>query len=637
MSFGGQATPGFNNPAEIITGKVIIEGTADGLFIYSGTAGPGNPPVLSAVAPGTTTDPFSNAVQALLTIGLLAGAHTQYDDNGNISIVNTSGDTVIYISPSLQYIGFYPLGLGHGFPIITIAANNGVDPDGFVYQSGFQVWGADGKSNIELTDLSGVPSAFFSTGVAEETAGTSAVIEAELINAGASEQIQWFLTGPRIGIPTTTPGSASFTVAGPFTWLCPPGVTEVTPFNIGGGGGSGSDDTGNPFTSAGGGGGESASQTVGVTPGVTYNGVVGAGGTAGAAGANNPGGAGVASTFTGDTQTVTANGGGGGASGGGSGAGGAGGTGSTNTTHFNGGAGGANSNTGRGGGGGSSGGTASAGNPGVSGSGSGAGGAAVAGGGAGANAPASGAGVAGPTPGGGAAGANSTGTNVPGAAGGTGEVLLAWNAVSYGPSNFVYATMTGEAKDASAGPGGSLVYADLVTGLHDLLNWSAQGLQVNTMIPDDGNTYQTEEIRFVQAANQLINSTSAAQFMTTFDPGVGEYMVEGQILILTTAAAGAPEFQFAGSATMSSFGVAFTEITEGAPGVMENVGTVTALNQNFQGATLNNAGRLYKFEGSFICSATGTLGIFAATTVAADTFTIQKAVTKMIYKPVGST
>jgi hypothetical protein len=617
---------GFQNPQEIITGKVIIEGTADGLFIYSGTGAAGNPPVLSAVAPGTTTDPFSNMVQALLTIGLLAGAHTQFDDNGNISIVNASGDTVIYISPSLQYIGFYPLGLGNGIPIITIAANNGTDPDGFVYQSGFQVWGSNGTSNIELTDLSGVPSAFFSTGVPEETAGTSAVIEAEVINAGASEQIQWFLTGPRIQVgsgATVARGSTSTLLensgGGPYsvTWATNPAAGSKVLIWV--------------WTST--------STTVtnavdnGTSP-LTYSFDLVTTNSAGqhlyllrADGITLPatGAYAVSLTAVGTTSVVA--------------------SGTSYTGVKTGGPTATNTDTGT-----SVNVSTNAATPGFAGALASAGfttdlfvsSSISAAGGGFTNRATQPSGVA-FAPGAaadqivsGGPSAETCSWTVGNSAAWVGAVAV-YDAIQPVMGNYTYITMTGEAKDASSDAGGSLIYANLVSGLHDLLNWSAQGIQVNTMIPGDGNTYQVEEIRFVQAANQLINNTSAAQFLTTFDPGAGEYMVEGQILILTTAAAGAPEFQFAGTAVMSSFGVVFTEITEGAPGVMENVGTITALNQNFQGATLNNAGRLYKFEGSFICSATGTLGIFAATTVAADTFTIQKAVTKMIYKPVGST
>lgn len=60
---------------------VIIEGTGQGsgLFIYSGAPGPANPPVLSAVAPGTTADPFGNPVIAVLELRGSAGVMTITD------------------------------------------------------------------------------------------------------------------------------------------------------------------------------------------------------------------------------------------------------------------------------------------------------------------------------------------------------------------------------------------------------------------------------------------------------------------------------------------------------------------------------------------------------------------------------
>lgn len=48
--------------------EVIIFGAGGGLFIYSGTPALGNPPVLSAVAPGVTTDPYGNPVTPVLEI-----------------------------------------------------------------------------------------------------------------------------------------------------------------------------------------------------------------------------------------------------------------------------------------------------------------------------------------------------------------------------------------------------------------------------------------------------------------------------------------------------------------------------------------------------------------------------------------
>ena len=125
---------------------------------------------------------------------------------------------------------------------------------------------------------------------------------------------------------TTT---VTITATGAGTWTCPTGVTSVDVQVWGAGGSGGGGGSTNAHGGGGGGGGGYSAATVGVTPGVTYNLTVGAGGAQVANGSNgNPGGN---STITLDGPTVvTANGGAGGLTGnGGTRAGGAGGTGST--------------------------------------------------------------------------------------------------------------------------------------------------------------------------------------------------------------------------------------------------------------------------------------------------------------------
>jgi len=163
-----------------------------------------------------------------------------------------------------------------------------------------------------------------------------------------------------------------FTASGAGTWTAPAGVTEamVTIVGAGGGGGGGGGANFGDFGGGGGGGGEVSLHNVfSVTPGNTYNFVIGAGGGGGVHNSGNQAGdngvAGGSTTFTGDTaptdQTITAVGGNGGA-GGGNGTGGQGGSGGgadvidldagVHDVAFKGGAGGVNI-TNRGGAGGS--------------------------------------------------------------------------------------------------------------------------------------------------------------------------------------------------------------------------------------------------------------------------------------------
>lgn len=52
---------------------VASGGQATGAFFYNGAPGPGNPPVLSIVAPGVTQDPYGNPVTAILEMQGTAG------------------------------------------------------------------------------------------------------------------------------------------------------------------------------------------------------------------------------------------------------------------------------------------------------------------------------------------------------------------------------------------------------------------------------------------------------------------------------------------------------------------------------------------------------------------------------------
>lgn len=61
MPFGQSRGQGFNNSEIVIADKVIVEGADGGLFIYNGTAGPGNPPIVSIA--DSTVDPFGNPIQ----------------------------------------------------------------------------------------------------------------------------------------------------------------------------------------------------------------------------------------------------------------------------------------------------------------------------------------------------------------------------------------------------------------------------------------------------------------------------------------------------------------------------------------------------------------------------------------------
>lgn len=241
------------------------------------------------------------------------------------------------------------------------------------------------------------------------------------------------------GLENWTPasGTDTYSSAGTFTWTAPAGVTAVQVECWGGGGGGGGDDSTRGGGGGGGGGAYSKKNTVTVTPGNTYQVIVGAAGSAGSDGAD--GGAGGDSKF--NTTDCVAKGGTGGKGGQNNGTKGTGGAAASGTgdTKYSGGDGGAgdgyadDSET-AGGGGGSSAGTVANGNNGgnASGNTAGNGGAAPTGGAAGGNGGThENNGSDGSTPGGGGGGSGSRqggGGSLSGGAGKAGKVILTYTA-----------------------------------------------------------------------------------------------------------------------------------------------------------------------------------------------------------------
>lgn len=66
MPFGNAVGEGFANSSIVIANKVIIFGANQGLWVYNGTPGLGNPPIFWASS--SATDPYGNTLTA--TAGL---------------------------------------------------------------------------------------------------------------------------------------------------------------------------------------------------------------------------------------------------------------------------------------------------------------------------------------------------------------------------------------------------------------------------------------------------------------------------------------------------------------------------------------------------------------------------------------
>lgn len=158
----------------ILARVVVVFGPNQGIFDYNGTPGPGNPPIFAIVAPGTTTDPYGNRVEAVMNIGALSGAHLGADDSGNLYLADSTGATRIYMSPSAQLLAFYTAGTA-GL-LMTLAGSAGTDPlTHSAYPQGLQfyggippVTGASG-SYARVSDVSGIAAVVLGSGAPGET------------------------------------------------------------------------------------------------------------------------------------------------------------------------------------------------------------------------------------------------------------------------------------------------------------------------------------------------------------------------------------------------------------------------------------------------------------------------------------
>jgi hypothetical protein len=583
---------------DIFTVLIVVAGQpGQGVFIYNGQPGPGNPPELSIT--NNTTDPFGNPVTPSLT---LAGL------------------------PLLVYSG--PPALGD--LLVSIASTDSSDIFGNPYQTGMQVWGAAG-ANVEVTVVGGVPRIFFSTGVAEESAGaSSAVIIAQLQNPGPSEIINWFLTGPRISVgggSVITPGNLSsllensgggpYSVTWPtnptagqkvFIWCWTSSSTTVT--NAVDNGTSPTTYTvdfvdtntagqhlylfradnitlpasgaytvtltavGTTSVVAGG------KAMSGIKPGgPTATGPGTGTGTAVSTGAATPGFAGAYATaaFTTDlfvSSTIGAAGGG-------------------FTNQFN-----------------QPNGTGFA--PGAS---------------------------ADQVVAGGPSAETCTWTVGNSAAWVAGVAV--YDAIQASPGSYVYAQMNGEAKDGSAPALGALVYVDSSSVTHDLLEWGANGVQVQTMIPGDATVYQTEELRLTLTGDIPITSSTlyVAVVQTPNNLGTGTYEFEGMLKIQPTANNGKINIIFVGGSMVNTMLAECWEMVEGAPATLGNNGGLIALGgAGFTGSAMaTGIGRTLYVRGTMIVTTAGVFGIDAINAVAAgDTFTIKQLGSYLNIKPVTS-
>jgi hypothetical protein len=135
MPFGNAVGQGFVNPSIVIANKVIIEGTEDGLFVYSGSPALGN--LIASISASNGTDQYGNQYYQTFNVGDQQAAHIGFDSNGNVFIVNSSDRIVAeWRSDTGALLVYDSSGAGAGNLATSMSPVAGTDPSGNPYQAG---------------------------------------------------------------------------------------------------------------------------------------------------------------------------------------------------------------------------------------------------------------------------------------------------------------------------------------------------------------------------------------------------------------------------------------------------------------------------------------------------------------------
>jgi hypothetical protein len=159
-------------------------------------------------------------------------------------------------------------------------------------------------------------------------------------------------------------------------------------------------------------------------------------------------------------------------------------------------------------------------------------------------------------------------------------------------------------------------------------------------LSDDGNAYNTGRLTIPCSGQQTINSASfTAVNGLTCSLGALTYRVSGQIAFSPNQSGASAEFQFAGSGglALTSGRWFFAEYEVLSPITMGNGTLITALSSAFTTTVIGGglADRIITIDGTIIVSSAGTLTLQAATTVAADTYTIRQNGTYLEISPIS--
>lgn len=585
--------------------------TSQGLFFYAGSPTAGN--LVASIAPNAgTNDGFGNSFPAGFAMGQPGSGQIQLQPNVGQAFDITSAINGVFTAMAQYFTGdanqMMPSMLGS----VLLGTGTATKMSG-VWHSPFAAEGA--VMLLEAQNDAGTDTPVITFGTVTMPDGVTMVFTPVMT-----------LTPYALVLYSASSGQTVKTFSSSTTWTAPAGITsaKVECWGSGAGGGSAS--------GGGGGGGEYAAENTNtVVPGDIYTVTVAGAGAGGAGGGSNNGTAGGTSSFSGTSATtVTAHGGGAGLA---SGASGAGGTGSTNSIHHNGGAGGTSltgSPTAGGGGGGSGGATGAGGtggnavgttpgNGGAAGSGGGSGGGA---GGNGGSAPT--AGRVGNAPGG-AGGAGGWDGHVNFQAGGNGAAGQVRVTYTTGTPAIGFSVNFGAAFTDQFGttvPAGLSTTAQIVgtITLPDGTTWNSSGLG----IPADPNVYHAGTALIAEAsavtvnpgvANSFVNITGAA-----ISVGARRYRARVFATYTGSQAAGAAEFQWSSPTVAHVDGFAY--FIQGSP---SNLGVYFGSFSNSVGPTLSTGHNIWIAEFVVAFSASGTLQLQAAQTIANDGFVVNNA------------
>lgn len=207
------------------------------------------------------------------------------------------------------------------------------------------------------------------------------------------------------------------------------------------------------------------------------------------------------------------------------------------------------------------------------------------------------------------------------------------------PNNdYVALYLSSRAKDGSIPPGLSLVYVDTSNTVHLYGNVTPNGFRMAGGNPGDSNTYQGERLSVPLNGSILVNTSAFSQVGATVVCGVGQYLLDGQVMISPTGAGGTAGIEFAGGGAFvaSSSGLTWTDDIMGNPYTPGSMSfTDPAIGSLFTTGTLTAGRRLIKFRGIVNVSTAGTLALFMNAPGGVGSFNINSRTTSYDLFPIG--